>query len=73
MSAGSIIREVASWLRGQEDTKAPYLPALRVYQLYPAFMDDVRRLEREALGRSNWIDILDAAKRAVLAISVSAP
>jgi hypothetical protein len=36
-------------------------------------MDDVRRLEREALGRSNWIDILDAAERAVLAISASAP
>ncbi|MDP8979710.1 MAG: hypothetical protein M3O35_03855 [Acidobacteriota bacterium] len=53
LSASSIIREVASWLQAQEDTDAPDLPALRVHHLYPAFMDDVRRLARAALGRSN--------------------
>jgi hypothetical protein len=64
-SIESVIREVAAWLRLQEDTIDPAPSALRIFREYARFRSQVAELRAEALEKETWAELLLAAYRTV--------
>jgi hypothetical protein len=59
----SVIREVSSWLKLQEDVTEPVPSALRIYQAFATFQTQVAGLRSEALEKESWADLVQAASR----------
>src|SRR6266496_6163032 len=55
-SAPSIIREVSAWLRALDDISSPVPSALRIFQAFPSFRDELANLRIEALEKETWAD-----------------
>ena len=68
LTATSVIREVYSWLRLQEDAIFPTPTAQAIWKAFASFKAEVVLRQQSALGRSIWPDILNAA-----AITVPGP
>jgi hypothetical protein len=65
LTVRSVVREVSSWLRMQDDIIQPVPSAAAVLDAFEAFKAQVSERRRAALDRSNWSDILEAAYETV--------
>jgi hypothetical protein len=61
----SVVREVSSWLRLQEDIIQRVPSAAAVLEAFETFKARVAERRLAALDRSNWSDILEAAYETV--------
>jgi hypothetical protein len=64
-SAPSIIREVSAWLSTREDVLDPVPSALRIFERFPYFRDQLSDLRAAALDKQTWTDVLLAASKTV--------
>jgi hypothetical protein len=62
-SVGSVIREVSAWLRILDDALGPMPSALRIFESFDAFRNELAGLRAEALHKDTWRDILVAASK----------
>lgn len=64
-SVASIIREVSAWLRTLDDVLDPAPSALRIFESFPSFRNELANLRTAALEKETWADVLLAASRNV--------
>jgi hypothetical protein len=62
-SVASVIREVCAWLHVQEDVMDPPPSALRIYERFAPFKQQLTALRTEALEKETWAHISVAAYR----------
>jgi hypothetical protein len=57
-SVPSIIREVSAWLRTLEDGMDPVPSALKIFQSFASYQDQLVDLQVAALNKQTWGDVL---------------
>lgn len=64
-SVKSVIREVSAWLKTLDEVLPPVPSALKIFENFPAFREQLANLRTEALNKDTWSDVLSAASQTV--------